>query len=239
MDDLLGLLIFAAIAVVGVVSKVVEGRKAEQRKNRPIVKRDDLPEATKRMLYGDGAGPRTATPRQDAPHIPTAKPRGAVTQTVPPPTPQPRQTAPQRRPVPQSAGQRQQAPQAQRETPARRMATSASKTASQVPQTLREARRQTHRSLQQAWNAAQRKQPPPTPPQQQQEEEQPLRHAKQQARPQNRQEAVAQTKARARKNIAAAPKRKKTSIQALFTNSHNVRLGVIMREILGPPKGML
>lgn len=85
MEDLIGFLIFVGIVAISVLGKLKTNRKVseerEQRSPSPLTL-DDLPETTRRMLYGEGdiivATPKH-TPRQELFVPPQAPP--------PPPTP--------------------------------------------------------------------------------------------------------------------------------------------------------
>ena len=111
VDELFGLVIFGVIAAISGLAKLQEYRKEEQarkeRGNRKGV--DELPEATKRMLYGDGGPPVARRRGEGPPPPPMAVPRAEAPRPAPPRRPVPQQQAPQR-PVPQ----RQQAPSAPR-----------------------------------------------------------------------------------------------------------------------------
>ena len=87
MDDLFGLLIVALVVIVSGLSKLAEKNK-EKPPQRPVQRRpripSDMPEATRRMLYGDEAD------------VPMARPRGGdMTREVMPPPAQPRMAQPQ------------------------------------------------------------------------------------------------------------------------------------------------
>ena len=132
MDSLIGLIIFGVIAALSGLVKLIEKRKEEalreQRGSRQNV--DELPEATRRMLYGDGgppvarrreeggATPPVAAPRRESapppppPRRPVPQQRAETRPTVPPqprPVPQ-QQSRPQPRPVAQPQAQRRPAP---------------------------------------------------------------------------------------------------------------------------------
>jgi hypothetical protein len=126
MEEFIGLIIFGVIAAISGFAKLQEQRKEEearkQRGNRPSV--DDLPEATRRMLYGDSTPP-VARRRSEGPPPPVAVPRAEAPRPAPQrrPVPQRQQTAPttppwqqpQQQPVPpRPVPQRQFAPEAPR-----------------------------------------------------------------------------------------------------------------------------
>ena len=117
MEEFIGLIIFGVIAAISGFAKLQEQRKEEEARkqrsaNRPSV--DELPEATRRMLYGDG-GPPVAKRRGEGTPPPVAVPRAEAPRPAPQqrPVPQRQQgmpAAPPRREVPQ----RQFAPEAPR-----------------------------------------------------------------------------------------------------------------------------
>ncbi len=111
VEEFIGLIIFGIIAAVSGLAKLQEQRKEEQarkdRGNRKGV--DELPEATRRMLYGDGGPPVARRRGEGPPPPPIAVPRAEAPRPAPQRRPVPQQQAPQR-PVPQ----RQQAPSAPR-----------------------------------------------------------------------------------------------------------------------------
>ena len=78
MEDLIGLLVVGTLALIGVFQKVKDSREEAKRQEKRVKRRQELPEDTRRMLYG-GTG-----------EIPTAKPKGTV------------QPTPQRQAIPQS-----------------------------------------------------------------------------------------------------------------------------------------
>lgn len=77
-ENIIGFVIFLVIAGSSILSKMREQRKAEiereQRQQRPRKRPEDLPEATRRMLYGEtGVPPKQGqSPGYD---IPTARPK--------------------------------------------------------------------------------------------------------------------------------------------------------------------
>ncbi len=110
MDGLIGFLIFVGIVIVSVVSRVNEMRKAEEERQRdkmPPLSPSDMPESTRRMIFGDGTDIPTARPRQAPPPVVVARPRtivveeheGPAHRPAPPPGPVPARKIP----VPQAA----------------------------------------------------------------------------------------------------------------------------------------
>jgi len=106
----MGFIIFLIIAIVSVIKRIREMQQEEERRNSlPKTRPEDLPEATRRMLYGDTQVP-TARERQapQQPPVIVARPRQMPQQDqegprpVPPPRPftQPPPLTPTVRPMP-------------------------------------------------------------------------------------------------------------------------------------------
>ncbi len=231
MEEFIGLIIFGIIAAVSGLAKLQEQRKEEearkQRANRKGV--DELPEATRRMLYGDGGPPVARRRGEGPPPPPLAVPRAEA--------PRP---APQRRPVPprqQSAPagppwqQPPQQPPPQRPAPQRQFAPEAPRPIAQpLPQ-----RRD--------WRET-----PQMPPAQQQPDYRESsvvasEHAQERARSA---EEVIRQEERYRSTDApkqAAPKQPARMSQAqlfrsLARNKNALRASMITMEVMGPPKGL-
>lgn len=136
MDDIIGFLIFVGIVAVSIIGKIKSERKAaEERKQQPSppLTLDELPETTRRMLYGEG-DIIVATPRQTAPRPEPSVPRPAAPPPVParqivverprpvmapqPPRVPPARTAAPPRQQPAASQQQLQRPQQQRRYPA-------------------------------------------------------------------------------------------------------------------------
>lgn len=109
-SEIWGLIIFAVIAAFSGLAKLQEQRKEEEARKQRRERRgvDELPEATRRMLYGDGGPPVARRRSEGQPPSPPPVPRAEA--------PRP---APQRRPVPQ---RQQPAPPSRREVPQRQLA---------------------------------------------------------------------------------------------------------------------
>jgi hypothetical protein len=177
MENLIGFLIFVAIAAFSSYMQNLKQRKEEAEKKAEQAKRqarrgaarpEDLPEATRRMLYGDGgdiptAVPRGEAPRQDPPPRPADRQRPIPVQPAAPqgdaprhmPTPPMRQAPPEppRRPQP-GMDPRRREPTVQ---PARPRALV-------PPQPVRQqARRRTEQAWQQAHGQDPRAAAPPPP----------------------------------------------------------------------------
>lgn len=235
MDQFIGFIIFAAIAIGSWVLKAREQRQEAERRKQRAGQADsqevELPQATRRMLYGDEAVP-TARPKQDHDAGEAGDEEG-WRPVAPPPRPQPR-PQPVRREEPRRQPVQQQRPQ---QTP---------------PAAPR-------RSLQDLWQEAQRRieqelqqqQPPVTPPPRPpaiikqvrapethlqrytREEEQSLERRRNEERLRRKREAALA----AQWEIERAARRKASLIHML-TNLEDVRRGVVMQEVLGPPKAL-
>ena len=229
-DNIFGFIIFAVIAGVTILGKIKESRGEQDRdKGRKILRREDLPEATRRMLYGDVEDIRTAKPRQ-------ARPSATHTPRVQPiPTAQPRQAPPQRR---QAPPQRQAATPAPRQAPPRR--------APQV--TTRQARQQLHRTLREVARPSRKADPSWTPQQHRHTQPQKTR-AQRQPDPawtpeqhQHVQRQKTRTQRQAAQRAVAPPEERRPSsrrpsMSTWLRHPDTMRKGIILREILGPPKG--
>lgn len=209
MEELLGFLIFAAIALVSLVGKLREQRKPSQETESegPIARPEDLPEATRRMLFGDSMEPPLAVPRGESPPEPPV----AVPRREPPPrqTPPPRRAVAPERPVPPL-----RAPAA----PPRRIEPRPvlRPTAADVQ---RELRRTMQRALQQTQVRQAVRRPPPVF---EEEHEGPPPEAPKPAQPTKRRRAEQRT----------AP------LRGFLRDINDVRRGIILQEILGPPKSL-
>lgn len=116
MDDIIGFLIFVGIVAVSIIGKIKSERKAaEERKQQPSppLTLDELPETTRRMLYGEG-DIIVATPRQTAPRPEPSVPRPAA-----PPPPVPARQIVVERPRPVMAPQPPRVPPVRTATPPR------------------------------------------------------------------------------------------------------------------------
>ncbi|MBI2424569.1 MAG: hypothetical protein HYV27_17185 [Candidatus Hydrogenedentes bacterium] len=249
MDDLIGLGIFLLIAIVGGISKLREQRNEQkQREERRAqrVRPQDLPEKTRQIFYGSEGNPGRAQESRQA-EIPTARPRSAPPAQpvampsfggkevvdreipVPPrrkqPTPQPSltQTLQEAWAKAQEEQRRQMAPQAQR------------------PPKPPEQRQQTHTTMQQMWQQAQQRQPRQAPAPQQRRAQQPQRPASPPVRQVEAPDGELNVTAPSRSTSAPvqeAARRKKAAAERLFSTARNVRYGIMMKEILDPPRAL-
>lgn len=113
MDDLIGFLVFLIVMGISIASKFRSDRKAADERDaeadRPLTL-DELPESTRRMLYGEGdipvAKPRQPMPQPEAPRpareaMPTPIPARQIVleRSAPLETPQPIREQSQRPPI--------------------------------------------------------------------------------------------------------------------------------------------
>ena len=111
MDDLIGFLVFLIVMGISIASKFRSDRKAAEERDaetdRPLTL-DELPESTRRMLYGEGdipvAKPRQLFPEQEMPGparegMPTPIPARQIVLERSTEAPQPAREQPQRPPV--------------------------------------------------------------------------------------------------------------------------------------------
>ncbi len=221
MGDLLGFLFLAVIVLISIISKINEQRKAAERRQSGAkqVTAKDLPPETRRAIYGST-------------EVPVARARGAEPQpTAQPVQPRVARPAQPRRPV-------QARPVAQQARPAiRRRETVVRRTAAAAP-SLRERAQAIRTQIEQAFEgaveeAALLQQPPkiprrPTP--------QPARRLERAPAPTA---GPRPTQRRASQKPAPEPPRRKAApARALFSGMDDVRRGIIMSEVLGPPKAM-
>lgn len=204
MENLLGLIIFLVIAGISVVGKMRESRKLEEeRRDRESMPPVELPEATRRMLYGDiGDDIPTARPRQTG-EAPPPRPV-VVARPAPAPRQEPRRqeaTPPVVRPMRQEQPQRPAAPRPPVSVPARRIPVQTAP----ARQTAARRAEQESASDESVWARMRA-------------EERRLR----QMAEANRQKAA---------SIAATRRQS----ERLFGGAGNLRRGIILREVLGPP----
>lgn len=232
MEDLLGFLIFVIIAVISLINRLMKDSKAGADSDETFQKvspPEDMPEATRRMLFGD-----------DSWDIPVAKPKVSgrtITvskdewQPVPPEQPQ---WTPAGRTVPHQPQQR--VPATGRPTPASRP--------EQRPVVVREATRASRPAAQTQRPAAstasrQRTAPAGSPAPRERKPAAARQRASAQARPQQH----AQTQPRhAQRRRPPVPVVQETALAhdlhgALRSRDEIVR-ALVLREILGPPRAL-
>ncbi|MCC6144379.1 MAG: hypothetical protein IT368_11290 [Candidatus Hydrogenedentes bacterium] len=233
MENLIGFIIFLIIAVISMIGKMQEARKEreEAQQNARRVRPEDLPEKTRRMLYGDDV------------EIPQAQPR----QGVPPPVPTQAPVRPQ--PVRDVMSEPWEAPrpvQDQRDVSPAQQPYIPRETPPPVPQRPVQMPRQTdpaeqaRRMMEDMWRQAQRQfqqqmeTQQPRPQQQPQATRQVRRKRRPEAQPQEGPAPAPQPRPRPAP-VAPAPSRQHAF---LFGDLKDVRRGILMAEILGPPKGL-
>lgn len=211
LDNIFGLIVFLVVGGLSMLSQMMAKRKEEERRRNQPRKLDpsELPEATRRMLYGD------------APNIPTARPRGQErAEGEPPPLARParptvvtfddEESAPDENTRPsyeEMEARRQAEMQRERELQAR------------IEQQRRqqEAMRRRAEEVRRQAQAAQAAQQAAT---------------MQEATRQHRPAAKAQPRGQEPTGAPATPK-----LQGAL-NLRLVRQGIILSEILGPPRGL-
>jgi hypothetical protein len=220
-DNLIPIAIFIIIMVVGAVRKAQESKQVgdrQQQSKRTSV--EDLPEETRRMLFGDPRVP-TAQRRGAAPTVQRTSEAEAPEVLVADPRPRqatpahPVRQAPQRaeRPIREATSRRQVAP------PMRKPQAQAQRSARPQVQQRRSAPRQpaaTQRTAQQR------------PPAQRRPQQTPQRSS------QSRQQQAERSRQRQAAPAAAPTAR----AHPLFAGMGDVRRGILISEILGPPVSM-
>lgn len=220
MDDILGFVIFLVIIAISIISKI--RKEAKESQERPVrrerhISKEDIPEATRRMLYGDGGGIQVAKPRTAAsehrPH--TSKPAHPVAarqlemgpeHRVAPPKP-PRPPQPVRQMGPQSSVR-----DIKREIP-----------------TMVHRQPPTPQPMARQYNPPKRYQPRPHPQPVrrrvvQREQEAPRRQYTPKKRMPKKQPVVMHTPASG------------MGLAGLLASKNEIARGILLREILGPPK---
>lgn len=217
MDDLISLLAFAAIAIVAAAFKKFQEVQAEkQRQAEPKTDLESLPEATRRMMYGDTLAPPSAAPAldktdQEGPRRPVMIP-SAPKPVAPVPRPAPKSALPPvHRPVPPRrpkpvlvVGDAQEGPENRPKTIIKQLIEEVLQESLGVPIAPRPAPRPAPVSV--ASEA-----PAPVP----YREKTPPRPAK----PVCRREAT-------------------HPLHKMFGQPESLRWAVVMREVLGPPKAL-
>ena len=228
MDGLFGAVVFIVIIIASIAQKIQEQRAAK----RPgkALTRDDIPEEARRRLYGDGAAePKVATARSAT----ATRPRGEeVVRKAQPArrraTPPPPETAPGKELFDAlfGGGQPTQEAGKPRPTQARVPAATAAREES------REARVQPSRATQAATRTRQQRKATASPQSQQvQSGDEATRRAKRETQ----RSARAATQAPPQ---APSPVAMPRGPLSLFRSGDDVRRGIILAEILGPPKAL-
>lgn len=247
MEELIGFVIFLVLAAFSMVSKVREQRAEEERRaqraREKAQEQIDLPEATRRTLYGE-SGPPVAQPRQAPPVTPPPPAAEAGPLEKLDSTGQRRAATEQVRNVPaQSTGGK---------TPPQRVAGAppAAPRPAPRPVSLDDLWQQMQREVQRRMQPAPAAAPPapvhqqapaaPAAPRQAQQRPRQQRHKQKHVRPAA--PAAQQRPRTAPASPAAAPQRRAPAPRpcgtALFTNLDDVRRAIMLREVLGPPRAM-
>ena len=214
MENLLGFIIFLVIIVISIINKIrtesSSGEKLPERRNRPV-SMEDIPEATRRMLYGDGGD------------IPVAKPRTAETEhrrTAPPPHPVAArwvevEQVPTRTPEPVAFTQAPPAAPPRAPQPAPRQS---------APPPMRQPMQQTVR------RQPQQTMPPPAP--------RPVRRPVRQVQQAPPRRVVEKPRKRApqAQPVPTRPVSAGIGLIGLLSTKNELARGILVREILGPPK---
>lgn len=207
METIIGFLVFVAIVVISIVNNIATERKAAKKKNEKKPARttsfDELPEATRRTLFGDG-------------EIIVARPRQAQTEKQEQrPVPARRVPLEEARPTPKPVSARSvpvgDMPQEPRVQPTARPV-------QQQPLGTQTLRRQPQQQRQRTVPAAQPRKPDVRP-----------RKTEQPRRTKPVQKPVV-----ARKPAPALPRAQ--GLSALLQSTNDMVRGMVLREILGPPK---
>lgn len=225
MDNLFGVIVFVIFAIISLVAKINEERKkTEQRRTyRKPSKEDELPEAVRRMLYGEKTIPtaRPAQPRSGDPNVMQVPrvlqedeegPARPIPVTIPRP---PVQSLNQQRAQQQAMLQRQQQIQQRQTVPVR------SQQASVAPQRM-QAGQQRQRPVPQRPQG-----PPPMP--------QPVAGAARRVQaPAKGQPLTPATIAPQQVPQRRAPATRRTG-SVLFRDMRQLRNAIIYSEVLGKP----
>ncbi len=216
MENLLGFIIFVAIVAISIINKIrTEGaEEPDVEKKKPSLSPEDLPEATRRMLYGDrDGGVIVAKPRKPTSDRPVRAP-----QEVKPHPVSARTVDYERAPDPQA--QPQPAPFLQKQSGPTRTMTAP--TRQPMAQTLR----------------SQPEQPKPRWQQQPAPARQPSRHpARSAAKTTKKPPARSVRKTPMQPSVAAAaPRGSMAGLTALLASKNDIARGIVLHEILGPPK---
>lgn len=235
LDNLIGVIIFLVVGGLSLISQILAKRKEEERRLNQPPRKDpsELPEQLRRMLYGD------------APNIPTARPRTSETPgSGAPPYARPAGPPPLARPArttvitfdDEGTGTDEDAMPSLEENTARRQAQEAQ------AQAQRERELQARIEQQRLQQEAMRRRAEELRHQQAQAAQ---NRAGQAGRPEFQPPVAAARGARAER--AAAPARTRGQVSAPEASTPQpqgllslraVRQGIILAEILGPPRGL-
>ena len=234
IGSIIALVVFALIALFRKFSeqKEIEQEQKNQRKQAP----QPLPDATRRMLYGDDAPvarPR-AEPRAGEQGPVVAKPKG----TLNVPTAQPRRVVP----PPEAPKQVQPRPAQPVPYPAQRPVPSPRPQEVQTGTPLRPAQEQRRVAPEPQRHVASEEQRRPAP-----EQRRPAPPPVVHGRPQQRRktpppilteerEGPAPARQPIQQGPAMQPKRRSSQKRRMFADTRELQRAIILREVLGPPK---
>lgn len=231
MESFLPFIIIVVITGLSLLNKLQERKRVEAERQEAEENRsdyEDLPEATRRMVYGDG-GPPEARPQPAPPGVRTARP-----------------AQPAQRPVPSELDQMPEAfrrivealqPELARQAPPKPVQPAPAAPQRPPSPPLRPARQEARRAFP-SLEAQSRRPVQPIPPQRVQREQvqrprpQATRPAK--PRPQRRRPVPRPAPVAARGRRRPPPPRG----LRLFDDLQDVRRGIVLSEILGPPVSM-
>ena len=246
--DWIGALIFLVIIIASMAQKFQEQRALRQEKERQKGKTSpkDLPEATRRMIYGSPGEPRTAEPR-----VREAKPRGSTQPHRERPEDPAREmletlfgagkateeeegdwipvsTAPQRT-APKRSAERQPAA-AQRPTGDVRKHIQAQREESEEKRTYRQSEKQAHPRKHHLPHMLRRE----------------AHEARERATQEERRKQIMEERARLKRERAKAQQAKQRPVRqvapapqqraGMFNNLDDIRRAIVFAEILGPPR---
>jgi len=234
MESLLGYAVLLSImGALGWLRKRQEAKADQQRMDEPKTSIDDLPEATRRQLYGESAQP-----------IREARPAQRASQSAGPPAIRTARAKQQQAPSRREAPPRREAP-ARRATPTQNRGQQQTRQQQQAPQTtmdrMHSALHQMAESVQEQMDQMEGRPAPPTPPPPRRKpRKSPQQLAAEQAEHQQeaRQKRAKAITARAQRQreMKAAITRKPS--KHLLGDADAIRRGIILAEVLGTPKGL-
>lgn len=251
MDNFIGLLVFIVImTVVSIARKIQEAKQEAARKQQPTLRREDLPAATRRQLYGDGPDLEldvpVAKPRRDATAAPQAPQRPeSVYERSPdwelqsrdehaPPGWEKAARAEERRMPWEEAAQQQAAPERRAPIPVAPQQRQKPQPRQSMPPAAEDPLRQAREFMEQLMGRpAPQPEPVRTP--------RPKRTQKQAAQrqtPQTVHHAAMPTQATAKPRAAKETVRRSPAFHELIHDLDSVRRGIILLEVLGPPKSL-
>lgn len=214
MDNYVGPIVLLGFAVLAIVQKIKQMREEEQIRRDQGQKRsfmDDLPEETRRQIYGDSGVPTATLDDEDEDDdvtvvpIPVARERQARPAPVPRSSQPAQQTRQAATPPPLPPRTQERAPQPQQRRP--------------QPQPQRQEQPQRQRQPQQRQRQAQPRQTQRRP-------------ARQQRAP--RRQPAAQSPRRGTRGASM----KASKVRAMLDTPNGLHAAIVLTEIIGPPVSM-